>query len=277
MTTYKQFEISVDDGLPVELYEIAYSSKVWRYTTNVEDVDFEGNKYFAIAIKRGETEDNSDATKANMEIHIARDSEIGSLFTVTAPSEPITITIRQYHALLGYQQPNQQVIAVWKGRVTNVSWQGSELVLTAESVFSSMLRLGATRKYSRMCSHVLYGEACGVNRANFTTEQVAASVVGTVLSIPHGQDADWWAGGYISYTNHETGAAEFRQIVASTPNTITLNSIPIGLKAGVTSVKLYAGCDHRLQTCKAKFDNAANYGGQPFIPLKNPFGGSNLY
>ena len=276
-TTYTEYEQSVEDGLPIELYDISYSGKTWHYTTNIENVTYEGNEYIAVAIQRGETEDNSDATKSDMEIKIGRDSDLGSLFKTTPPSESITITIRQYHAFLGYQLPDKQTITVWKGRVTNVSWQGDELVLTAESVFSSLLRVGVTRKFSRQCTHALYGATCRVNRLNYSLEVTPTSIVGTVLSVNHGQNNGWFAGGYIKYRNEETGATEYRQIIASTNNTITLNAIPLGIKANKTLVTLFAGCDKTHATCKAKFNNIENYGGQPFIPIQNPFGGSTIY
>ena len=38
-----------------------------------------------------------------------------------------------------------------------------------------------------------------------------------------------------------------------------------------TSVEVFAGCDHSLATCKAQYDNVANYGGFAFVPLRNPF------
>ena len=73
MTTYKQFEISVDDGLPVELYEISYSSMVWRYTTNVEDVDFEDLTLYSFGKEIKPYEyylDDGETKDFNMETHI---------------------------------------------------------------------------------------------------------------------------------------------------------------------------------------------------------------
>lgn len=277
MANFIDYEKSAEDGMPVELYDISYSGKDWHFTTNIENVTYEGNVYHAVAIQRGETEDTGDATKSDMEIKIARTSEIGELFKVTPPSEPITITIRQYHAFLGYQLPNQQTITVWKGRVTNVSWQGEELVLTAESVFSSLLRVGVTRKFSRQCTHTLYGAGCRVNRQNYKLETKARNIVGTVLSLETGQTDNWFAGGYIQYNNDDSNAVEFRQIIASTANTITLNAIPLGLVANKTDIKLFAGCDHTHETCINKFNNIENYGGQPFIPIQNPFKGGNIF
>nr|DAI43006.1 MAG TPA: minor tail protein [Caudoviricetes sp.] len=277
MTTYTIYEQSVDDGLPVELYDIAYSGEVWRYTTNIENIEYEGNEYIAVAIQRGETEETSDATKSDMEITIGRDSTIGNLFKVTPPSEPITITIRQYHALLGYQGGTNKTITVWKGKVTNVAWRGDAMVLTAESIFSSLSRIGATRKFSRQCTHALYNGGCKVNRHNYEVIATPTSVVGTVLSVQHGKPINWFAGGYLKYRNAESGVMEYRQIIANTDNTITLNTVPLGFVAGSTEITMYAGCDHSHATCIDKFDNIENYGGQPFIPNKNPFGGSPIY
>lgn len=275
--TYTEYEKSSEEGLPVEIYDISYSGKQWHFTTNMEDITYEGKTYRAVAIYRGETEETSDATKSNMEIKITRDSDIGNIFKVTPPSEPITITIRQYHAFLGYQQPDKQTIVVWKGRVTNVSWQRDELVLTAESVFSSLLRIGAVRKFSRQCTHALYGNGCRVNKLNYSLEVLATSVVGTVLSVNHGQNNGWFAGGYVKYKNEETGAYEYRQIIESTATTVTLGAVPIGIIPNKTIVTLFAGCDHSHTTCINKFNNIENYGGQPFIPIQNPFGGSTIY
>jgi hypothetical protein len=36
-------------------------------------------------------------------------------------------------------------------------------------------------------------------------------------------------------------------------------------------LKLTAGCDHVIQTCRTKFANEVNYGGFPWIPTRNPF------
>ena len=45
---------------------------------------------------------------------------------------------------------------------------------------------------------------------------------------------------------------------------------PAPLTPGET-VSLYPGCDHTLQTCHGRFNNAENFGGFPWIPRRNPF------
>ena len=43
-----------------------------------------------------------------------------------------------------------------------------------------------------------------------------------------------------------------------------------------SQVTLYPGCDRTKETCISKFNNLSNFGGFPYIPVKNPFGGSSI-
>lgn len=277
MANYAEIELSYEAGRPIEIYDIAYSGNRWHYTNDVEELHFDNALYVPIPIERGETEENGDAEKANMEIKISRNSTMADVFKVTPPSEPVTITIRQYHKGARLVNPDLQTAVVWKGRVINVSWEDDEMVLTTESVFSSLLRIGVTRKYSRQCTHALYGTGCKLNRDDFKVVAVATKQQGATITIPHGKPANWFAGGYITYRNRETSAIERRAIKENNETTVTVTAFPLGLTSGKTEVTIYAGCDHTHGTCKNKFKNIINYGGQPYIPILNPFGGSTIY
>jgi len=50
----------------------------------------------------------------------------------------------------------------------------------------------------------------------------------------------------------------------------------VGLKSGM-EIRAYAGCNRTIQECSSKFNNTLNYGGMPFIPTKNPFGGDPIF
>lgn len=275
--SYTDYELSPEDGLPIELYQFALNTQVWRFTSGMENIMHDGHEYLAVPIKRGETEDVADATKANLEITIARNSTMGDMFKVTPPSEYLTVTILQYHDGMNLNNAQNKTIVVWKGRVTNFAWRGDEIVMTGESIFSSLQRLGATRTYSRACSHTLYGTRCRVNRDNFAESFTPTSVIGLTLGIATGKTAKWFAGGYLTYRNADTGVLERRAIVESTPTSVTVNAIPVGLVANATEVTLYAGCDHTHTTCDSKFNNVENFGGQPFIPIVNIFNGHTIY
>lgn len=274
---YVDLETSYEDGRPIEIYDITYSGNTWHFTTDLDVLMFDGKRYTPIPIKRGETTNNGDAEKANMEIRISKSCPMAEIFKITPPSEPVTITIRQYHKGAAITNPELQTAVIWKGRIINIVWEEDEMILTTESIFSSMLRIGVTRKYSRQCSHALYGGACRVNKANFVVESVVESHIGTTLRVSHGKPANWFTGGYLVYDNADTGAIERRTITESTATTVTVIGYPLGIRNGITKVKMYAGCNHTIETCRGKYNNVINYGGQPYIPIKNPFGGSTIY
>ncbi|WP_303678184.1 phage BR0599 family protein [Ralstonia mannitolilytica] len=79
----------------------------------------------------------------------------------------------------------------------------------------------------------------------------------------------WFVGGRLM------SAGAQRMIVASSGGAVTLSAPIPGLKAG-DAFEAYPGCDHTLTTCAAKFGNQLNYGGFPFIPVKNPFTGDAI-
>lgn len=270
--SYSDIEESVELSQPVELYTFSYAGNTFAYTNDTEDITLDGVEYAAIPIHRGETEQNGDAEKANMEITVSRDSEIGELFKTAPPSEPMTVTVHQYHRLM---QGNK--IVIWKGRVVALSWKGSELIMTSENVFASLLRIGVTRKFSRQCTHSLYSGQCRANREEHVIRTTAATIIKNTFRVPVTLPEGYYAGGYAVWRNANTGVTERRPITENTETTVTIVGFPSGLLVDVVEITMYAGCDHTMNTCKDKFNNLVNYGGQPFIPLNNPFNGSTIY
>lgn len=55
-------------------------------------------------------------------------------------------------------------------------------------------------------------------------------------------------------------------IIASEGNTVMLRSAPMRMVVPGTLVELIEGCDKSLTTCSARFGNAANFRGEPYLP-----------
>ena len=66
-----------------------------------------------------------------------------------------------------------------------------------------------------------------------------------------------------------------RTITSHYGDTITINR-PFGstVVAG-SSFYAYAGCNHTPNACRSAFDNILNYGGQEYLPVKNPYSVQN--
>ena len=68
-----------------------------------------------------------------------------------------------------------------------------------------------------------------------------------------------------------------RTITAHAGNTITINRpFGSGVVAG-NAFSAYPGCDHTPGTCRGKYDNGINYGGQEGLPTKNHYDGDLIY
>jgi uncharacterized phage protein (TIGR02218 family) len=122
--------------------------------------------------------------------------------------------------------------------------------------------------YQRQCRHALYSPGCGVDKASFavpgTVDTAVANQVFVTAAAAFANN--YFTGGML------TTAEGSRLIVEHIGTSLTLIT-PLTVLTGGTPLTLYPGCDHTLDTCTNKFSNSLNFGGQPWLPLKNPFSG----
>lgn len=270
--TYDARERSRIDGRPVELYTYARGTSLQRFTSADRDQVVGGDTYAAHVIRRNNIEQGSEMNRSALKLTVPRDFPIAELYRVAPPTDVVAVTLRRFHAGDG------ELATLWTGRVVNVAWSddGAQATITHEPIYTSLRRTGLRRVYGRFCPHVLYGPACRVNPAAFV-------VPGTVTEVgPATVKAAAWAaypaghfdGGFIEWA--QAGGIERRFIVAHNGDTLTLDRRALGLEVGAVA-PAYPGCEHTLAVCRDKFDNVPNYGGQPFIPQKNPFSGDPVY
>lgn len=250
---------------------LAYGTNLWGYTTSETEILHNGVLYQPLPMQRGNYKNNGDVAKSSLTVQLPQDIPIGELFRIQPPSGVVSVT------LFGYHDGDTEFKVFWKGRVVNAEWQQPWVIFTCENVFSSLQRVGLRRKYSTQCPLVLYSTGvgqCNVNKATYkqTMAVNALSGITVTCNAAIGRANNYYAGGYAEWLNPSTGATERRMIRSSngTTGALTLAAIPVGLTAGM-NIDTYPGCDHMLGTCNTKFANSLNFGGTPFIPLKNPF------
>lgn len=264
-------ERSIQDGRPVELYTFARGASVWRYTSGDRDVVLLGNTYAARAIRRSEIESTNEKARLGLRVTAPRSLEVADLYRVSPPTQAVTLVLQQYH------EGDGEVATLWTGRILAVSFTGPQAEIACEPLYTSIRRIGLRRLYQRQCPHVLYGPACRVQREAFRVDGTVGAVAGQVVTVAAASAyaAQHFAGGYLQFLV-AAGVPERRFILEHSGAAITLSSgasdIPVG-----AAVSLFPGCDHSAATCAAKFSNAANYGGFPYMPTKNPFGGDPIY
>lgn len=263
---YLSEETSEQAGAPVELYFFARGSQYWRYTSASHDFDIgypfaapQAGIYQSRAIKRGEIGQSPEPVRAALKLQVQPDLPLLDEFRGIPASGEMTVTVLRLH----HGDTGTEVVTLWMGRVLGARFTPDHAELDCEPVTVSLARNGLRRLYSRTCSHALYDSGCAVVPAP------AAAAVSSVNRVLIGILPDQIHGDYNGGWLETLDGSQRAMIVSNTSNTLTL-LYPLPLEPG-QAVRLYKGCDHTTQTCAAKFNNLANFGGFPFIPTKNPF------
>lgn len=270
--TFEAFDNSAQGSRPAELLTFSYGGVTVRNTTYGEDLTVDGNLYPSAAISISEVEASPERPRNNLRLDVPRDHPIADLFRVSPPTQVIALT----YGRVQLDDPDEEIITPWLGRVLNADWQsGAYAQLLCEPVSTSQTRNGNTRKYSRTCPYRLYGPDCSVPLASFQTSTTVTGLSGlgvTVAAVTSGQS---YRGGYITWVD-DSGLDQHRYIDSQTGTALTITLPFSGLEIGDT-VLIAPGCDHSLSTCGSQFGNALNYGGFPLIPTKNPFAGDPIF
>lgn len=265
--TYQIQENSLHSGQPVELYRFALGTTVWRHTSARDAVTYNGEQYIPAPIRRSEIEQTQEFGRAMLNLEAALDIGVVQSFIVTPPDGVLSLTIFRQHL----SDPGTEFITWWKGRVVSVVFSGVTVQMRCEPIFTTLKRSGRRANYQINCRHPLYHGGCKVNAADYKTAGIVESVAGleVTASVFLPKPIAWFVGGRLM------AAGAQRMIVASSGGAVTLSAPIPCLKAG-DAFEAYPGCDHTLATCAAKFDNQLNYGGFPYIPVKNPFTGDAI-
>lgn len=274
--TYSAVESSEDSGRPIELLRVTYLTNNWYFTTSEDSVTYDGHVYVPCPISHGSIALTGDVAKSQLTISVPQDSPVGELFRVQPPTGVVGCTLMSKH------EGDSEAKVIWKGRIVNAEWSQPWLNLTSESVFSSLKRTGLRRKFATQCQLALYETGrgqCNANKNDHKVDYVVTAITGLTVtcSAATGKPVDFFAGGKVEWTHATNGYLEVHMVKSSDGSgNLVLVSQPLGLAVGAT-ISTYPGCDHLPGTCNSKFNNSLNYGGMPYIPKKNPFGGSTLY
>jgi uncharacterized phage protein (TIGR02218 family) len=121
----------------------------------------------------------------------------------------------------------------------------------------------------------LYGEnTCRVNQNSYRFSSSVSSVDAgnyTRLQVvgAGGYPNGYFVGGYLKCGVHQ------RLVIEHTGALIVLIDVVQDLVAG-SAVDVWPGCDRTFGTCNSRFGNALNFGGLPYLPVKNPFTGDAI-
>jgi len=279
--SYTSQDQAVETGRPIELYLIRNNviiTQVFFYTSSSRTQTHDAQSYETKAISRTDPEVEQADVGADKEVQITlpmSDPLVNPRWISTIPPGRDEITIFRRHAS---DTPTPETITYWKGFIDSVSFQGEgRAVIRAISEGGLLRRQIPKRTYRGLCGHVLYDGGCKVIRSSFefTVAVTAISADGLTLTFNSagsisGQASDFFLGGELSKP-----AGDRRMVLTYVDNGGNSGSATVMLPfSGVSigdSLRLTAGCDHVITTCRTKFANEINYGGFPWIPTRNPF------
>lgn len=267
-------------GRPRELYRFTRGSNTWRFTSNDSDVVAIDGTYITEDIKRSSIEYTGDLNRSNLVITVGGANDIAEMFKGAAPGEIVAVTVMRLHETMeddGVPGASTSSITLWTGRVLGSRWGPVGAELQCEPASISLKRIGLRRLYQRQCPHVLYSEICGASRALFLTTATITLLSGKQITVGSvgGHPDGMFSGGYLSWAS-AGGYSEYRMILSHVGMVLTV-AYPLPPSATGTQITLYGGCNHTTSDCNTKFNNLNNYGGFPYIPEKNPFGGSPIF
>lgn len=256
-------------GRPVEMYKIEQGTSARRYTSHAKPVSIGNTVYEPKNIKRDEVETSDDSFKGTLTLSLPRNDPLAVELIGASLEIPMIITLFRGH-LSGSSADDVSVY--WKGRVVTTKAQDNEIKIDCESVFTSLKRAGLRARYEKTCRHEVFDRGCKVNEANFRKIATVATV--DVMRITLTGEAaviGYYTAGMIIFPDGTTRLITKHEAQGE----ITISRPHPGAQPG-QRVTLLPGCDHSQGTCRTKFNNFINYGGWPYIPIKNPFGGSSF-
>lgn len=270
--SYTGSELSEFSGAPYKLYKISIGDKSWCYTTSPIQKRAFFEDFIPASCMNSPIKSSSDTDKNDVTLTLEHTLPICQLLAARSPSTPAFLFIYEGH------EGDPDLIKTWHGRMVNFNFKPPVCELTTESVLTAMRRMAAALVISSRCSVPLYGPVCRVNPAAFVAIAGVTAVAGRNISVTGANlSPNWYAGGYITWTDPLYDIENSRDVESSAGGVLTLVTPAQGLEPGMT-IKAFPGCNHAWAgDCRTKFNNTINC--PAFIGMngRNPFAGYSVY
>lgn len=127
----------------------------------------------------------------------------------------------------------------------------------------ALLAIDPVPRSSPTCRARFCDTGCGLSPVRFTRRATVASVEGGHVRFA-GIDPALYRGGELRWRDGPL-AGLTAHVLAADETGMLLDRALSGVEPGATAF-LREGCDHTMATCAARFGNAANFQGEPFLP-----------
>ncbi|MCY0270518.1 MULTISPECIES: DUF2163 domain-containing protein [Acinetobacter] len=158
-------------------------------------------------------------------------------------------------------------LVLFEGRIVEPEFDRYEIKASVVSDVDGLKLQMPRNLYQPGCLNTLFDSACGLRSADFAVNTtIGANSTPNRILCDLSQPQGWFTQGVVEFLEgvnigikrtvrlHETGALLL---------TLPLLEMPaIG-----EAIRVYPGCDKRLDTCTNRFNNRARFRGAPFVPV----------
>ncbi|WP_336932389.1 DUF2163 domain-containing protein [Acinetobacter bereziniae] len=269
--------LDADQFLMADLYTITtVQNKIYQYTNYDYDLIVGGNLYLAdgpiisregFNLSLGVEVDNlsvsiesTDENKFNL-IPVAQAFHNGQMDGARFKLERIFMDINTP------TDTSTEALLLFEGRIIEPEFDRNVIHFNVASDLDDLSVQMPRNLYQPSCSNTLFDGACGLNRLNYVVEStIQSGSTSSRIICNITQPQGWFTQGVIEFL--EGGNAGLKRTVRLHESGILLLTLPLleAPKIG-QKIKIYPGCDKRLETCDNRFNNRSRFAGKPFIPV----------
>lgn len=268
-------ELSARSGEPLLLVKFARGSYVWTYTNAAQDVVFELETYASAAISTSEPSVTNEAPQLNITLSLPASLPVLGNWYPNPTSEPVSVIVRTLHV------GETDALVNFMGRAGVPTITGETADIQCEPSYQGARKPGLHTAWQKGCPYAVFSVGrygCNAPEAAFTVDAVLSADISSLqVTSPTfaGKPDGWFAGGWLEW-DIVPGLSERRSIKSHVGNTITLQWGSPLLINGL-AVRAKPGCNGLLTTCRDKFNNLPNFGGDPFCPDRTPYDGNPVF
>ena len=158
-------------------------------------------------------------------------------------------------------------IKLFEGRIIEPELDRNSISASVASDLDELNVQMPRNLYQPSCSNTLFDGACGLVRSAHAVNALIESGSNTArILCDLNQAQGWFTQGVIEFL--DGGNAGLKRTIRLHETDVLLLTLPLleAPKVG-QRIRVYPGCDKRLETCQNRFNNFSRFRGAPYIPV----------